>query len=113
MASKDCQSGGITFGNWKLFPVDVLNYELCHRHAATDNARSRDAGTVGEVKWHRLGRYYSYNTMEHALWYAADVELKAEASEREMGLMEAIGLLRETLDGFASDVRSALRGVVA
>ena len=111
MASKDCQNGGIVFGDWKLFPVDDRNWELCHRHAMADNARTRKAGTVGTLRWVRLGRYYSYNTFDLAVQYAADVELKAKAEERVMELQDALAAYRTIVDTLKADVVGALREV--
>lgn len=84
MPSKSVQEGGITFGDWKLFPVDSRNWELCHRHA---NTRGESKGTV---QWNRLGRFYQFNTFDLALRYAADCELKAEAHGRVMELDDAL-----------------------
>lgn len=111
MASKDCQNGGIVFGDWKLFPVDDRNWELCHRHAMADNARTREAGTAGTLRWVRLGRYYSYNTFDLAVQYAADVELKAKAEERVMELQDALAAYRTIVDTLKADVVGALREV--
>jgi len=56
----------IEFGKtWRLVPVDRLNWELCHRHVTS---RGKNAG---ESKWHRLGSYYSHNTITQALVDAA------------------------------------------
>ena len=60
----------IEFGRWRLVPVDKLNWELCHLHVAT---RGKNAGTE---QWNRLGRYYGYNTIDLALCYAADQEMR-------------------------------------
>lgn len=49
--SKDCQSNGIVFGDWKLVPVDARNWELCK---------------LGESCWRPLGRFYQCNTIDNA-----------------------------------------------
>lgn len=105
MPSKSCQDGGIVFGDWKLFPVDDLNWELCHRHAPIKGKNE------GEVKWNRLGRFYSYNTFDLAVQYAADVELKAKAGEHAMELADALEEYRSIVADLKADVASALRGV--
>ena len=74
----------IEFGDWRLVPVDALNWELCHRHVTS---RGKNAG---ESKWHRLGRYYSHNTIAQALRYAAGRELMAQREDEAMGIWEAL-----------------------
>lgn len=108
MASKDCQTGGIAFGNWKLFPVDDRNWELCRRRATADTTRARESGTVGEVKWHRTGRFYQYNTFEQALRYAADCELKDECHGRVMELEDALHEYERITTALMADMARAL-----
>lgn len=108
MPSRSCQDGGIVFGDWKLFPVDALNWELCHRHEVGDTSAARRAGTVGRVQWNRLGRYYSYGTFANALGYAADCELKAEAHGRVMELDDALDRYEEIVGHMATDVIAAV-----
>lgn len=88
--NKDIQRGGIVFGDWKLMPLDERNWELCHRHATPDNARTRAAGSVGRVRWHRCGRYYQAGTFHLAIRYAADAELRAGCRDRAEGLSDAL-----------------------
>lgn len=99
------QEGGITFGDWKLFPVDARNWELCHRHAT--GGSGSDAGVV---KWHRLGRFYQFNTFDLALQYAADCELKAKAHGRQMEIEDALHQYRAIVDALKADVLAALGG---
>lgn len=98
------QEGGIVFGDWKLFPLDARNWELCHRHANTrgDN--------VGVVQWSRLGRYYQYNTFPLAIQYAADCELKDKAYGEQMELMDALHEYRLIVDGMQRAVIDAVVG---
>lgn len=103
--TKAAQDSGIVFGDWKLFPVDDRNWELCHRHEVT-KGKNR-----GVVQWNRLGRYYSYNTFDLAVQYAADVELKAKAEERVMELQDALAAYRTIVDTLKADVVGALREV--
>lgn len=100
--TKSVQDGGIVFGNWKLFPVDSHNWELCHRH---ENTR----GNVGVVQWNRLGRFYQYNTFALAIQYAADCELKDKAYDRQMELMDALHEYRAIVDGMQRDVIAAAK----
>lgn len=72
----DIQSGGIVFGDWKLFPVDDRNWELCQYRTALDR-HGNPAGD--EFRWYCCGRFYQYNTLHLALQYAADRELKDSA----------------------------------
>ena len=108
MPSRSCQDGGIVFGDWKLFPLDDRNWELCHRHAVADTTTARRAGTVGEVKWHRLGRFYSWNTFANALGYAADCELKEGCKDAAMGLDDALDRYEEIVGHMATDVIAAV-----
>lgn len=102
--------GGIRFGDWMLTPCDNLNWELCHRHVTSDNAKARGAGSAGEVRWHRLGRFYSYNTIHLAVQYAADQELKAKAHGTQMELQDALHEYAAIVDALKSDVLAALDG---
>lgn len=87
---RDIQDIGVVFGDWKLVPLDKLNWELCHRHEMPDNEKTRRAGTAGTLRWVKLGRYYSYNTFGNALRYIADVELKADVKDTTLELSEAL-----------------------
>ena len=98
------QEGGIAFGDWKLFPVDARNWELCHRHA---NTRGDNKGVV---QWNRLGRFYQSNTFDLALQYAADCELKDRCHDRAMELGKAIAEYRAIVDGMSAAVIAAVRG---
>ena len=99
------QEGGIVFGDWKLFPVDPRNWELCHRHET--GGTGADAGVT---KWHRLGRFYQFNTFDLALQYAADEELKGKAYGTAMELKDAIGQYRTIVTMLKADVIAAVRG---
>ena len=99
------QNGGIVFGDWKLFPVDSRNWELCHRHET--GGTGADAGVT---KWHRLGRFYQFNTFDLALQYAADEELKGKAYGRQMELQDALYEYRAIVDGMSAAVIAAVRG---
>lgn len=88
--NRSCQEGGIVFGDWKLFPLDDMNWELCHRHETADTESARKAGNVGKLAWHRLGRYYQANTFEGSILYAADVELKDRCKDVAIQLEDAL-----------------------
>ena len=109
--TKDCQSDGIVFGDWKLYPLDDRNWELCHRHAASDTMSARRAGTVGEVKWHRLGRFYSWNTFANALGYTIDRELKDGTVEAARDIHAALTEYREISGRLLADMEAALARV--
>lgn len=98
-------TSGIKFGNWMLVPLDDRNWELCHWHVA--KATGRNAGGT-KPQWNRLGRYYSYNTFDLAVQYAADVELKAKASEQAMELWDALETYRDIVADLKADVIAAL-----
>ena len=98
-------TSGIKFGNWMLVPLDDRNWELCHWHVAKATGRNA-GGTVPQ--WNRLGRYYSYNTFDLAVQYAADVELKERHREVARDIIEAMKEWRGTLDAFRADVGKLL-----
>ena len=100
MASKDIQNIGVEFGNWKLVPLDSNNWELCHWHVTKDTAKARANGTAGKLRWHRLGRYYQYDTIHLALEYAADAEVKSVGESARVDLLYALNLHRKTLEEF-------------
>ena len=106
--NKSVKDGGIVFGDWKLFPVDDRNWELCHLRATNDNQRSRAAGTAGVVQWSRTGRFYSYHTIDLAMLYAADVEMKDKHRQKARELIEVAREWRETLEGFRADMKRML-----
>lgn len=110
MASKDCQEGGIVFGDWKLFPVDSMNWELCHRHETKDTKRAVAAGTAGQVRWNRTGRFYQHNTFDLAIQYAADVELKAKAHAKVIELWDALEQYRDIIADLKADMLAELGG---
>ena len=87
MALKDEQiKGGIRFGDWMLAPLDDRK----------------------EPQWHRLGRFYSFNTFHLAVQYAADVELKAKAHGRVMELEDALHEYGRIVESLKADVIAAL-----
>lgn len=98
------QDGGIVFGDWKLFPIDSANWELCHRH---ENSRGKNRGVV---QWNRAGRFYQCNTIHLAVQYAADQELKAKAYGTQMELQDALHEYAKIVDALKSDVLAALGG---
>jgi hypothetical protein len=53
--------------DWKLYPIDERNWELCHRYAS-DHHKAKD----NKPRWRRCGRYYSYNTIDQAMLYVVD-----------------------------------------
>lgn len=87
MKNIDIQDGGIVLhDNWKLYPLDERNWELCELREVIDNAAARKAGTVGEMRWQRCGRYYSHNTIDCALLYVADQLMKDKCRDAAMEL---------------------------
>ena len=95
----------IEFGRWRLEPLDRLNWELCHWHAAT---RGKNEGTE---RWHRLGRYYQWNTLAAAVLFAADVEAK-EGGEA-VGLAEFAERYESIVARLRDSMGASLRGEVA
>lgn len=95
----------IQFGDWRLVPVDALNFELCHRHETT---RGKNAGAV---QWHRLGRFYSYGTLANALWYAATVELGERNDAAVMDIRSALREYERICNDLTRDVQEAVRNL--
>lgn len=91
----------IEFGDWQLRPLDGRNWELYHRHAAS---KGKDKGST---KWHRCGKYYSYNTLENALMFAADVELKSATGT--LSASEFLEGYRRMLAEFSEALSESLR----
>lgn len=102
--NRDIQDIGITFGNWKLVPLDSLNWELCHLHASS---RGKNEGVR---QWHRLGRYYSWNTFPNALMYAADRELKDGTAEAARDIHAALAEYKRITEALMTDMTQALEG---
>ena len=101
LKKKDIQNIGIQFGErWKLVPLDDRNWELCHKHETGDTYTARSNGSVGEVKWHRLGKYYQHDTFGSALRFAADRELKESHAEVAADIMAALTEYERILQGF-------------
>lgn len=91
--TKDIQSGGITFGRWKLRPMDALNWELCE---------------MRDGKWRPCHKYYSWNTFGNALMYAADVELKEGTAEAAKDIHDALGEYSAITTALLADMARAL-----
>lgn len=109
--AKSCQEGGIVFGNWKLFPLDGMNWELCHRHETADTESARKSGSAGTLRWHRLGRYYQASTFEGAILYAADVELKGRCKDVAIQLEDALREHERIVKLMLDEFSSAMEGV--
>lgn len=98
MGNTDIQVGGIMLAdNWKLVPVDQRNWELCELRETASRQKSRESGTVGMVKWHRCGRYYSHNTIDCALLYVADNLMKAKCRDAALTLDAAVAEWKATI----------------
>lgn len=96
----------IEFGRWRLVPVDRLNWELYHLHAAT---RGKNAGTE---QWNRLGRYYSYNTIDLALRYAADQEMREKDGDAVHNILDALNEYEAIIVRFMRALRVVKEGVL-
>lgn len=92
----------IEFGRWRLVPVDRLNWEPCHWHAAT---RGKNEGVE---QWNRLGRFYSWNTFGNALMFAADCELKDGTAEAARDIRAALAEYRAITGALMADMARAL-----
>lgn len=95
----------IEFGNWQLRQMerDATNWELYHRHVASGGENA------GVAKWNRMGRYYTFSTMDSALWFAADYDIRA--ADGTISFMEYYELLKETVDDFEKSILRCLEAV--
>lgn len=93
--TENVQEGGITFGRWKLYPLDTLNWELCE---------------MRDGKWRPCHRYYSWNTFPNALMFAADCELKDGTAEAARDIHAALGEYDRITDALMADMARALGG---
>ena len=100
---------GVEFGDWRLVPLDSSNWELAHRHATGDTASARKNGTVGKVQWHRLGKFYQFDTVEFALRYAADYEVKASCQDKVIPIAEALKEYERITKEFLEAVKGQLQ----
>ena len=97
MSSIDIQSGGMLLcETWKLFPIDDRNWELCELRQTADNAKSRERGTSGTLRWQRCGRFYSYNTIGEAIGYVADVLAKRRCMDEAIEAAALLAYMRDT-----------------
>lgn len=93
------KSGGVTFGDWKLVPLDERNWELYHLRTANKGKYA------GKAKWYKTGRYYSYSTLGSAFLYAADCELKSGSRDKAVPIAKALAEYERILKEFAGIVR--------
>lgn len=88
---KDIQDCGIQFGErWRLVPMDANNWELAHLHVTPPTHTARKAGTDGEVRWHRIGKFYQWSTIGSALRYAADFEMREHNTGEVTAILAAL-----------------------
>lgn len=97
------QDGGIMLADdWKLYPVDERNWELCHLYASEARG-ARKASS--RPTWHPCGRYYSYNTVPEAALYVIDQKAKERARQELLGLRAFLGeyarIVREVREAVA------------
>ena len=102
------QDTGIVFGDWKLVPNDGCNWELCHRRVTSDTPQTRKFGTSGQVRWHRLKRYYQSNTFHFALRHAADQELAAECESAAIPIEDALREYERIVTTMTDALKTAL-----
>lgn len=79
---------------WQLRPCDKLNWELWQYCEVQKTARSVKAGTVGEMSWHRTGRFYQASTIEAAIDFVADYKIRNEQPDEVISLAGYINQLR-------------------
>ena len=94
MARKESvQSGGILLAeNWKLWPMDERNWELC--------TLAEDGG------WKPYGRYYSYNTIDQAMLYVIDALMKDGCKDDALALASAMRQWQQLAESVREPARS-------
>ena len=97
------------FGSWRLVPVDRRNWELCHLHVGKARGRHK-AGT--EPTWHRMGRFYQYNTLAEAFRYAASCELMDRGKDEASGISDALREYERITNEFADAISTTLADAV-
>ncbi len=106
MPSKNVQDVGMLLADdWKLYPLDERNWELCHLCPTKETPATKANGTAGVVRWQRCGRYYQYNTIDQAMLYVLDVLAKQGATDQMLALASA---LRQWQDGVERIERAAM-----
>lgn len=95
----------IQFGSWRLVPSDASNWELEHRRATVRGDHQ------GELRWHRCGRYYQYNTIANALWFAATWELAHEGGVAVVGIRDALREFERICNDLTRDAQDAVRNL--
>ena len=107
MPSKNVQDGGILLADdWKLYPLDERNWELCHLCPTKETPATKANGTAGVVRWQRCGRFYSYNTIDEAMLYVADQLMKDKAWAQHMELGSALVEYRAIAESIRETARS-------
>lgn len=94
----------IEFGDWQLRLHDNLNWELYHRHA------TKRGSNKGVTKWHPCERFYSYSTIENAIRFAADDDLR-RLYRGTFDASEFLTQYRSILTEFSEAVSESLRSL--
>lgn len=93
----------ITFGNYRLVPVDSNNWELEHFFLATKGfAKNNDT-----PKWYKMGHYYHLDTIGRALAYSVDEEIKMK--DGELTFSEYLELADKMRNEFYAEVTEQLK----
>ena len=110
MPSKNVQDGGILLADdWKLYPLDERNWELCHLCPTKETPATKANGTAGVVRWQRCGRFYSYNTIDEAMLYVIDQLAKDGARDEMLALASAMEQWREGVESVREAARAWAR----
>ena len=94
---------GITFGDWKLIPVEPLNWQLARRSVKVVDGKER-------TRWNRVMRYYQYNTIADAFLFAADAEARERFGEEQIDITEYARWYEGLLDKYRNDISTYLSG---
>ena len=94
---------GITFGDWKLIPIEPTNWQLARRSVKVVDGKER-------TSWRRVTRYYQYNTLADAFLFAADVESRERFGDEQIDIREYAMWYEGLLDKFRNDISTYLSG---
>jgi hypothetical protein len=107
MPSKNVQDGGILLADdWKLYPLDERNWELCHLCPTKETPATKANGTAGVVRWQRCGRFYSYNTIDEAMLYVIDALMKDGCKDDALALASAMRQWQQLAESVRETARS-------
>ena len=94
---------GITFGDWRLIPIESTNWQLARRSVKVVDGKEM-------TRWNRVTRYYQYDTLANAFLFAADVEARERFGDEQIDIIEYARWYEGLLDKFRNDIDTYLSG---